>query len=189
MKNPRNDPTDGRGRWKRPKNRIDLRGDHAVVFIRRKGSADLEMLVDIADLHVIESLPGRVSAFWDDESQTYYAVATVPDDNGRHRRINVHRLIAQAPEDLEVDHWNHNGLDNRRSTNLRVVTGDENKFNRRGAMRNNRSSGFRGVSRQNNKWRARVRRNKKGVELGLFHSPELAAVAVAQYLRSHGLPA
>lgn len=36
------------------------------------------------------------------------------------QNILMHRLLTNAPKGTEVDHGNHNGLDNRRSANLKV---------------------------------------------------------------------
>lgn len=81
------------------------------------------------------------------------------------RRMLLHTLLMNPKKPLEVDHINHDSLDNRRC-NLRVVTHQQNATNRR-RFRNN-SSGFKGVSKLNGKWAARI-------VLGSFDSPEDAA--------------
>ena len=58
------------------------------------------------------------------------------------RGERVHRLIIQAKSGQEVDHRNHNGLDNRRS-NLRIATRQQNGFNAR--KRKNSSTSFKGI--------------------------------------------
>ncbi len=55
----------------------------------------------------------------------YYAI------NGQ--RLGMHRLITNCPKGLEVDHINHDTLDNRRS-NLRVCTHKENMRNGKYAL-------------------------------------------------------
>ena len=52
------------------------------------------------------------------------------------KTITMHRFLLGAPEDMEVDHINGNGLDNRRS-NLRFANRSENMKNRR-VFKNNR---------------------------------------------------
>lgn len=47
----------------------------------------------------------------------------------KNRLIKLHRFIMDAPEDMVVDHINHNPLDNRRC-NLRICTRAENMRNR-----------------------------------------------------------
>jgi len=48
------------------------------------------------------------------------------------------------PKGKQVDHWNHDTLDNRKG-NLRIVTNRQNNENRNGAYKNSKS-GIRGVS-------------------------------------------
>jgi hypothetical protein len=53
------------------------------------------------------------------------------DVNGNKRKtIHMHRIIMDAPPGRDVDHINHNGLDNRRC-NLRIVSRAENSSNTR----------------------------------------------------------
>jgi len=88
--------------------------------------------------------------------------------------IYMHRFILEAPEGLEVDHINHDGLDNRRS-NLRLCTHKQNCWNHRdqgaekcvGAHPNT----------QNGKWIAAIVIDGKSHRLGSFDSQETAARA------------
>lgn len=43
--------------------------------------------------------------------------------------VRLHRVIMSCPDDMEVDHKNHNTYDNRKS-NLRIVTRSQNNMNR-----------------------------------------------------------
>lgn len=156
-----------------------------MVFITREGHADLEMLIDIDSLPALRVLPGRISAIYDRQCQTFYAKATYPGPDGKHKHINIHRLIVDAPDGLVVDHRNHNGLDNRKD-NLRIVTTAFNNLNRRGAARNS-TTGFRGVSKAPVGWRARLSRGKKRYELGNFPTPEQASEAVNAWLVAQGV--
>jgi hypothetical protein len=54
----------------------------------------------------------------------------------------MHRLVADAPKDMVVDHVNGNGLDNRRQ-NLRTCTHRDNCRNKK--LRCDSQSGFKGV--------------------------------------------
>ena len=56
--------------------------------------------------------------------------------------IRMHRVILNVPPNLQVDHINHNGLDNQRR-NLRIVTAFQNAQNAR--RRKDNLSGYKGV--------------------------------------------
>ncbi len=58
--------------------------------------------------------------------------------------ILMHRVVLDAPSDRDVDHINHDGLDNRRG-NLRLCTPSQNLANR-ARQKNNTVSIYKGVS-------------------------------------------
>jgi hypothetical protein len=78
-----------------------------------------------------------------------------------------------APTGIEVDHRNHNGLDNRRS-NLRLATGHQNQGNRRPQGGSPR---FKGVYLSRSKWVAQIRFGGSKRYLGRFTVEEDAARA------------
>ena len=69
--------------------------------------------------------------------------------------LYMHRLILNFPEDKDIDHINHNTLDNRKS-NLRIVTSSQNSMNQR--IRKDNTSGYKGVTgyKKNVKWGADI---------------------------------
>lgn len=71
-----------------------------------------------------------------------YAITGSRKFDGKPRTIFMHRIITNAPDGLEVDHINHNELDNRLS-NLRVVSHQQNSLNRTGNKKN--KSGYKGL--------------------------------------------
>ncbi len=95
-----------------------------------------------------------------------YAVAT----------IKMHRLITKAKRGEEIDHINHDKMDNRRE-NLRKATHSQNCQNRPPDIKN--KSGYRGVHwfKAGNKWAARIGVNGKRIFLGYFDNKEGAAKA------------
>lgn len=96
-------------------------------------------------------------------SNTYYAATNIRI-NGKYKTIHMHRLITNVLPGMEIDHKNHNGLDNRRF-NLLICTKSENAFNRR--KQYGKSSKYLGVSRhQCGKWSAYYGL----VHLGYFNS-------------------
>src|SRR5215475_684153 len=96
------------------------------------------------------------------------------------RAIFMHRLILNAPPDLQVDHKNHDTLDNRRS-NLRLVTPGQNQANQRALGGTSR---FRGVRWFKNRWQAAVMLRGHVHYLGRFVDEEEAARAVDRTLRA-----
>lgn len=90
-----------------------------------------------------------------------------------------HRFIMDCPDDMVVDHINHNRLDNRKE-NLRICTKHQNDMNKK--ILPNNTSGITGVSwdKRKNKWRARIKYNQKEIHLGYFNTKEEAAEARKQ---------
>lgn len=86
------------------------------------------------------------------------------------------RIILNAPIGKQVDHINHNTLDNRKC-NLRIATHAENQHNRKKSK--NKSSRYKGVSykKSRKKWIAKIKLNKKSYWLGSFLSEKDAAKA------------
>lgn len=85
----------------------------------------------------------------------------------------LHNWIMNCPKGLQVDHINHNTLDNRKE-NLRVCTCRENSQNKR-----NNTSGCVGVRwhTQGKKWNARITIKGKEKSLGMFNTFEEAVQA------------
>jgi hypothetical protein len=102
--------------------------------------------------------------------------------NGKYKKIRMHRVILERMLGRElikgedVDHINHDGLDNRR-VNLRLATHAENMRNR--VKRINCSSEYKGVCwyKPNKKWQAEIRIDGKQKRLGRFESEIEAAKA------------
>jgi len=91
-------------------------------------------------------------------------------------RVRMHNEILPPPAGLEVDHKNHDGLDNRR-INLRLGTHAQNGANR--LPNKNHSSIFKGVTRRGGrgKWQAAIRVNGQRTHLGQFGDEQQAARA------------
>ena len=98
-----------------------------------------------------------------------YAITRI--DN---KLTRMHRFIMNAPQASHVDHKNHDTLDNRRG-NLRICSNQQNRFNI--SKNKSNTSGYKGVSRHGNKWRACISLNYKQMHLGSFDTKELAAKA------------
>jgi len=88
-----------------------------------------------------------------------YVVRT--DEN--QKTVRMHRLIMKTPKELECDHIKGNKLDNRKKK-LRNCSHATNMSNCK--MHSDNTSGYRGVSFQNNVWIAQIRVNNKRIYLG-----------------------
>lgn len=87
--------------------------------------------------------------------------------NGKRKMIFMHRYLISPRKDQEVDHINHNPLDNRRS-NLRIADRSLNMAN--SSIFKNNTSGHKGVTwcKERNKWQAQISVNKVHRILGRF---------------------
>jgi hypothetical protein len=88
--------------------------------------------------------------------------------------ILMHRVILNAPEGTDVDHINHNGLDNRRE-NLRVCTRSQNQMN--AGRHSNNKLGVKGVSRHGSGFQVQVKVGGKRVYYKVFHTLQEAQEA------------
>ena len=97
----------------------------------------------------------------------------------KNKSIQMHRVITDADESKEVDHINHNKLDNRKA-NLREVTRTQNNMNH--DIRSDNKSGVTGViwGKQRKKWRSYICVNGKSYHLGEFKDKEDAIKARKQ---------
>lgn len=102
---------------------------------------------------------------------TGYAITNIEK-----RPTPMHRILMQAPKGVEVDHINHDKLDNRRE-NLRLVTHAQNMWNQQ--KRADNKSGFRGVSwsSRKRKFVAQIKVNGQHYFLGHYDSPADASKA------------
>lgn len=102
-----------------------------------KGSP-LAAWFDDVDLPIVDSLDGTWGVKWNQTANTFYCRMQI---GGRKNKqyIYMHRLILGVTDSLlQVDHKDHDGLNNRRD-NIKVATVMENGSNRRGPQRNSLS--------------------------------------------------
>lgn len=99
------------------------------------------------------------------------------------RIVKLHSLIVGQEDGKIVDHINGNKLDNR-VCNLRFVTRAENSYN----SKRTGSTGYRGVTRtSNNRYIVHATINKRCKYLGMFKTPEEAAMKYICYMEENGL--
>nr|BDD45024.1 hypothetical protein 14 [Bacillaceae bacterium] len=99
--------------------------------------------------------------------------------------VYLHQVITMNPPKTVVDHYNHNTLDNRRE-NLRVVSYGANAQNRKGAQKNNRSTGLRNVYRRpNGKFIVRLTVEGNQIHIGTFDNVNDANRAAKEARRKY----
>lgn len=103
----------------------------AQIRLKRKLGPDLWTVIDIGDLGIAQSFPGSWVPKWNNTAKTWYA------RNNKFGSIKtgyLHRkLMGITDPSVWVDHKDHNGLNNRRSTNLIKSDVKSNGWNRKGA--------------------------------------------------------
>jgi hypothetical protein len=104
----------------------------------------------------------------------FYATRTIHPKGGKHYNLLMHRVVLETPNGVDVDHVDHNGLNNQKF-NLRHCTRAENSRNASKAK--NRTSPFKGVYLGNGLIRASIRVDLKLINIGCFNTHEEAARA------------
>lgn len=87
--------------------------------------------------------------------------------------ITMHRFIMKPPKGMQVDHKDGDRLNNQKF-NLRICTPSQNCSYRKASTI--AKSGYRGVTKHNDKWRARIEINGKKKHLGLFSTAKEASI-------------
>lgn len=135
-------------------------------------------LVDDQDFELAKRWNWRVQK----NRHTWYAIGQ-NWINGKTKKIFMHRIILPTPKGVDVDHIDHDGLNNQRS-NLRIATRSQNNQNQRPRKT---TSQFKGVSwdQYTNKWRAYIFVERKQIHLGYFKIEREAALAYDQVAKKY----
>lgn len=120
-------------------------------------------------------LDARTCHKWysDDEG---YVVRNAPRGNGKRGKIRLHNDIMRPGEGMEVDHTNHQPLDNRKQ-NMENVTHQENCLRRRSL----------GVHYDAKRGQYRYRRTVNGKRVGGWKKTKRAAVRAVNQLKKQVL--
>lgn len=89
--------------------------------------------------------------------------------------VLMHISLMSECEGLEIDHIDHNGLNNRRN-NIRYATTTQNGYNKR--TRKDNKTGYKGVFKvkKNGNYMSYITYNKKRIYLGFYKTAEEAAL-------------
>ena len=91
---------------------------------------------------------------------TQYAIATIDENT----KIFLHRFILKYNGQLDIDHINHDGLDNRKR-NLRICSHSKNLTNQ-----HNYNNGI--YKTKSNKYRATICKNNKTIYIGTYDTED-----------------
>lgn len=151
------------------KRHIIVVGDVAYVPLTKGYTA----IIDAADVLLVENRNWHAAT--PSRSGTVYARR----DGSKGRAILLHRVIlGLGDSDIQCDHKDGNGLNNRRS-NLRECSSSQNKRNTRRRLDN--TSGYKGVhwNVRCARWQAYIKSAGIKKHLGYFDTPEEAHAAYA----------
>jgi hypothetical protein len=161
--------------------------DYSILYVKYKSEIK-EIIIDNEDLNRVINYKYSWHVNWSHRTQSFYAMATkylgkIPD-RPMYETVYLHRFIMEVDNSIDVDHFNHNTLDNRKN-NLIIKDRSNNLMNRRGINKNN-TSGERNVSWNSklNKWLVQLQINGKNTCLGKFEYDDFdSAVELAKKLR------
>jgi len=137
------------------------------------------LLIDIQDIKILDRF-----CMLKYKKTSYGTYVIVWSSSKPRKRIgSLARLIMQATDGIEIDHINHNPMDNRKE-NLRVCTRQENVRNRR--KRADSRQKYKGITLALpncllRPWRAIAKLNGKRISLGYYATEEEAASAYNAY--------
>ena len=143
-------------------NEYIVKGEYTEIVLRDKqGVVAAVTLIDTEDILKCKPYKWHVRR----SSGNLYVIATI---NAK-KKVHLHRIVLNYDGKKDVDHINHNGLDNWKQ-NLRIVSHADNLRN----QKENR----RGIRRvPSGRYRAAITRNYKTYYLGTFDTFEQALAA------------
>ena len=135
------------------------------IIINSVKHGEKKVLIDDEDYDLIKGFNWSLSK----ESDRFYAATKI-----KGKTVKMHQVIMNYPK--MVDHKNGNGLDNRKSSNLRECTKSENGMNQR---KQNKKSNYKGVyfDKARNKYRSYIKVNQKYIYLGRYDTEDQSAIA------------
>lgn len=124
------------------------------------------IIIDLEDYNLVNIYQWHIEH---SRKNIFYAQASY-----KSKTIRMHRLL--LPNSIQVDHINHNGLDNRKC-NLRPCNNAENNRNKK--FSRNPKSGYTGIryNEKSNSYYVRIMVNKKEISLGVYKNIEDAIQA------------
>ena len=122
--------------------------------------------VDIEDLEIAQKY------YWIKDVNGYIVTTTTRKRKNAYR---LHRLIMNAPDELVVDHINHDRSDNRKQ-NLRLCTLSQNAMNTRDDPKRSLPNGI-CIDKKTGFYVAQITKNYKNIRLGRYKNLSDAVAA------------
>ena len=150
-----------------------------TLIIRSKTHGTHEMYYDDEDALIVEAHTWGILK--DPRKLTYYAKTHIKEKQKKDKTVLIHRLLyGLTDRSIQIDHINHNGLDNRRE-NLRLCNNTQNTqhtHSHRGSFSQYKGVWFDKRSKQSlSFWVAEIKINRKKISLGYFKTERDAAFA------------
>ena len=140
------------------KNDFISKGDICEIVIRNKNCEEIgRAIIDKEDYDICSKYKWHIK----NGKNTKYAMAHIND-----KKVFLHRFILGYSGNMDIDHINRNGLDNRKC-NLRIVSYSTNL--------SNQSENRKGIRKtKSGKYQARITINYKTYYIGVYESYNLA---------------
>lgn len=151
------------------KNVIKQDKEGTYIEITSKTYGIKKCYIDEEDVEKVQEHKWYVIKRKEVKSSDVYYVRSNFKVHGKWTALFIHRLLLKPEKGLYVDHIDGNPLNNRRS-NLRIVTHQQNHFNRK------RARGYH-WDRKKQRYKAEIRINGKLIHLGSFNIEEEARAA------------
>lgn len=167
------------------KNLYEIRGDETAIFINCYIGV-LETIISTSQLERVCEFTNSWFAQYNQKTKSFYAMGKFPIIKGeKPKQIGLHRWIMESPKGLEVDHINHDTLDNT-IENLRILTTAENQQNRKGAPSNS-TSVVRGVHwhKHSESWTVQVIVSGKKMSFGYYRDKNIAEKVAIEMRRKY----
>ena len=151
----------------RKTDKIFTEKEYAYILIKGQ-----KIIFDIEDIEKIKKYKWHLH--YNKKRNRYDVCSNTLGSHKDRKYIALSRFLMNCPKNMQIDHINHNTLDNRKC-NLRICTNFENQLNK-----TNNTSGYVGVTwdKSRNKWYVFCKRKY----IGRFNNIEDAIIARKNYL-------
>lgn len=168
---------------------INEENNEVTIYLTNRKGEQFETFINIEDFDKANSRDGTYFASFRSDVLQYYCCITnycgQIDGIAKYKTEYLHRIIFDIQDTkIRIDHEDHDSLNNRRS-NLRVSNDLLNIKNRKGANKNNISTGVRNVCYYKGKYLVQIQVDGKNKCLGKFDDIEEARIFAEEMRKKH----